>query len=77
MHAIGSRIERRRDQLRLSRRQLARMLDVESLCLYRWERTEVRPSLESAEKLARYLKVSLDWLVNGRESGYPRQRPFV
>lgn len=67
---IATRISSRRIALGLSRFELATLCRVNPLFVYRWERGRCTPNLASAVLLARALRVTLDWLVVGRQSRY-------
>jgi len=47
----------------MSQEELAQMLGTKGPAIGRYERDEMKPSIEAAAKMAQILDVSLDWLV--------------
>ncbi len=72
--STGSRIERTRDQLGLSHRQLADRVGVDRRTLETWERDESEPRGVQLLKLAGVLQVPMVWLLTGDEPDEPAAR---
>lgn len=66
MREFGPRLKRLREQRELSLAELARLLGIDYMQVYRYEKGLNLPSLETAIKLAQILQVSIDELVSGR-----------
>ena len=47
----------------MSQEELAKVLGTKGPAIGRYERDEMKPSIEAAAKMAQILNVSLDWLV--------------
>jgi transcriptional regulator with XRE-family HTH domain len=65
MPGIGRRIRLCRQRQGLSRFELGQLCGVDGHFIYRWEREVVVPRLDSVAKLARALRITIDWLVTG------------
>ena len=63
--AVGRETRRRRRPKRNTNRggELAKTLNTKGPVIGRYERDEMKPSIEAATKMAQLLDVSLDWLV--------------
>lgn len=61
--SFGSRLLQARKNKGMSQEELARMLGTKGPAIGRYERDEMKPSIEAAAKMAQILDVSLDWLV--------------
>lgn len=68
---FGARINRFRGYQKLSVAELARKLGIDYMQVSRYEKGKGFPSLDSAVRLARVLKVSLDQLVLGTDPPEP------
>ncbi len=66
--SFGSKIITRRKELKISQDQLAKTLSATPTTIGRYERDEVKPSIEVASKIAEALEVSLDFLVGRSEN---------
>ena len=64
---LGTRIRSRRERLGLTQRELAAMLGVTSQHVSAIEKDNRVPSLQSLEKIAQELGVTLDFLVSGKD----------
>ena len=60
---FGERLLKLRKQNNLSQNELAKKLSIHKNVLGKYERNEVRPSIEIASKIADTLQISLDYLV--------------
>lgn len=62
---IESRARQRREDMKLSQGELARLVGVSASFIGHIERAEKVPSLDTIARLSAALNVSLDWLVLG------------
>jgi transcriptional regulator with XRE-family HTH domain len=60
---FGERLQKARKERKVSQDELAKMLGVHAPIIGRYERGEVKPSIEVATKIADALGVSLDYLT--------------
>ena len=60
---FGDRMVQVRKEKRLSREELGKRIDTSGAIIGRYERNEMRPSIDVAMKIAEVLEVSLDYLV--------------
>ena len=60
---FGERIATRRKNLRLSRQHLAERVGTSAPVIGRYERDEISPSVETAQKIASALEVTVDYLL--------------
>ncbi|MFH1326469.1 MAG: helix-turn-helix transcriptional regulator [Candidatus Falkowbacteria bacterium] len=67
--SFGSRIIQARKEKNMSQEALAKKLSATPTTIGRYERDEVKPSIEVALKIANVLDVSLDYLTGNSE--YP------
>ena len=61
--SFGKRLTEVRKNKGLSQEDLAKHLGTKSPVIGRYERDEMKPSIDTANKLAEYLEVSLDYLI--------------
>jgi transcriptional regulator with XRE-family HTH domain len=61
--SFGKRLVEVRKRKNLSQEDVAKHLGTKSPVIGRYERDEMKPSIETATKLADFLEVSLDYLV--------------
>ena len=61
--SFGTRLLQARKMKGMSQGSLAKMLGTKGPAIGRYERDEMRPSVEVAAKMASILDTSLDWLV--------------
>lgn len=73
----GSRIKRKRNQMNLSRENLAEMLDVSSKNLERIESGRQATSVDALYRAASVLNTSLDYLLNGVETSPKLSHPEI
>lgn len=52
----------------LSRRQFCSLVNIPNSTISSWKQKNVLPSIEVVAKIAQFMNVSLDWLVNGDET---------
>ena len=65
--SFGKRLTEVRKDKKLSQDELAKKLDMQGAVIGRYERDEVKPSIEVAAKIAQALGVSLDYLVGNSD----------
>lgn len=63
MNDIAKRIQYRRNQLGLTREELAAEMDVDPKNIYRYEKSESKPPSETLALLAIALKTTPNWLL--------------
>lgn len=61
--SFGQRLTQARKKKSISQEELATQLNTKGPVIGRYERDEMRPSIDTATKMAQLLEVSLDWLV--------------
>ncbi|WP_126249189.1 helix-turn-helix domain-containing protein [Chitinophaga rhizosphaerae] len=62
---FGERIALQRKQLKLSQDDLAKNVGTSAPISGRYERGEIKPSIEMAKKIADELEVTVDYLIGG------------
>ncbi len=67
MKDFGPRLQHLREARNLSRIELAKLLDVENVQVYRYEKGENLPSAETIVKLSEILQVTTDELLKGSD----------
>lgn len=65
--SFGKRLLELRKAKKLSQDKLAKLLDVHGAVIGRYERDEVKPSIDMAKKIAEGLEISLDYLVGNTD----------
>ncbi len=60
---FGERLLSTRKKMKMSQEELAKKVGVHAPVIGRYERDEVKPSIETAFKIAKALEVSLDYLT--------------
>ena len=65
--SFGKRLQEARKQKGLSQEELANHLNTKAPVIGRYEREEMKPSIEVAAKLSELLEVSLDYLVGNTD----------
>lgn len=68
--SFGSRLLQARKKKDINQEELARQLGTKGPAIGRYERDEMKPSIEAATKMARILEVSLDWLVGNTDAEF-------
>jgi transcriptional regulator with XRE-family HTH domain len=61
--SFGNRLTEARKKKNISQEELAKMLKTKGPVIGRYERDEMKPSIEAAANMADILEVSLDYLV--------------
>jgi transcriptional regulator with XRE-family HTH domain len=64
---FGKRMNEVRKQKKLSQDELGKAVGIMSVMIGRYERDEVKPSVEVASKIAEALEVSLDYLAGNNK----------
>lgn len=62
---FGERIVYQRKQKKWSQDELAKKIGTSAPIIGRYERDEIKPSIEVAGKIAEELEVTIDYLING------------
>ena len=65
--SFGKRLFEARKRMGLSQEEVAKALNAKGPVIGRYERDEMKPSIETAAKLAQILEVSLDYLVGATD----------
>lgn len=65
---FGNNLATARKSKKLSQDELAKKVGTIAVTIGRYERGEIRPSIEVASKIADELEVSLDWLVGSTDT---------
>nr|WP_315193874.1 helix-turn-helix transcriptional regulator [uncultured Flavobacterium sp.] len=65
--SFGKRLAEVRKNKSLSQEDLAKHLGTKSPVIGRYERDEMKPSIDTANKLAEFLEVSLDYLTGNTD----------
>lgn len=65
---FGKRLVEVRKDKKFSQADLAKKVDVHGAVIGRYERDEVKPSIEMATRIAEALEISLDYLVGNTDS---------
>jgi len=65
--SFGQRLLEARKKKNLSQEEVAKMLGTKGPAIGRYERDEMKPSIEAAARMASLLEVSLDYLVGNTE----------
>ncbi len=66
--SFGKRLLEARKKKGISQEELAGKLNTKGPAIGRYERDEMKPSIEAASKMAKILEVSLDWLVGNTDA---------
>lgn len=66
--SFGKRLLEARKKKGISQEEMAAMLGTKGSAVGRYERDEMKPSIEAASKMAKILEVSLDWLVGNTDA---------
>lgn len=70
---LGARLARARRSRALTQAALALRVGVQSTQVSRWERGIDKPSFEHFGRVARELRVSMEWLATGQERAARRR----
>ena len=76
MEGFGRRLENLRDKAGYDKKDMSKILNFSKNVYGRYEREEVKPSLETAARLAIFFNVSLDYLVYGDGYGSDKYKSF-
>ena len=68
METVGDRIKSLRKKFRLSQQALADGADIHRGNISHYEKGDWSPNYETCEKIANFLNVSVDWLMDGENS---------
>ncbi|TAF83708.1 MAG: XRE family transcriptional regulator [Sphingobacteriales bacterium] len=66
--SFGKRLIQARKKKGISQEELATQLNTKGPVIGRYERDEMKPSIEAAANMAKILEVSLDWLVGNTDT---------
>jgi transcriptional regulator with XRE-family HTH domain len=66
--SFGKRLTQARKKKGISQEELAGQLNTKGPVIGRYERDEMKPSIEAATNMAKILEVSLDWLVGNTDA---------
>jgi ribosome-binding protein aMBF1 (putative translation factor) len=66
--SFGKRLTQARKKKAISQEELASQLNTKGPVIGRYERDEMKPSIDAAAKMANILEVSLDWLVGNTDA---------
>ena len=66
--SFGENVASERKKKRLSQEELAKMVGTIAVTIGRYERNEIKPSIDIASKIADALDVSLDYLVGNTDA---------
>lgn len=66
--SFGKRLTEARKKKKISQEELAKVLNTKGPVIGRYERDEMKPSIEAAAKMASMLGVSLDYLVGNTDN---------
>lgn len=64
---FGTNVAKARKQKGISQEQLAKAVGLIAVTIGRYERNEIKPSIDTAKKIADTLDVSLDYLTGGSD----------
>lgn len=74
--SFGKRITQARKEKNMSQEALAKALEATPVTIGRYERDEVKPSIEVAAKIAAVLEVSVDFLI-GNSDNYIKDKALL
>lgn len=66
--SFGKRLTQARKKKGISQEDLAAQFNTKGPVIGRYERDEMKPSIEAAANMAKSLEVSLDWLVGNTDT---------
>ena len=66
--SFGNRLLQTRKKKEISQEELAKHLGTKGPAIGRYERDEMKPSIETATKMAQVLEVPLNWLVGATDA---------
>ena len=66
--SFGKRLFEARKKKGISQEEVARLLQTKGPVIGRYERDEMKPSIQTAAKLAQIMEVSLDYLVGATDT---------
>jgi transcriptional regulator with XRE-family HTH domain len=66
--SFGKRLAQARKKKGISQEELAGQLNTKGPVIGRYERDEMKPSIDVATNMAKILEVSLDWLVGNTDA---------
>lgn len=67
---IGSRIKEYRENKKMTQKDIAEILEVESATISKYESGMLEPNIESLKRLAKIFEITVDELVNGRSEKF-------
>jgi transcriptional regulator with XRE-family HTH domain len=73
----GQNIRLFRKQKGMNQHELGAAMDVSAVSVSKWEREQTQPDIETLQKLAPTLGVTLEWLVSGQGEAPPAELRVV
>jgi len=73
MKHFGDRLRMIREQYKMTQQDFAYLLKTTSQTIYNWEQNKNKPSIDMAVKISDLTRVSLDWLLTGKEHPYDKE----
>lgn len=73
---IVNRIDTKRKEMKLSRKEIAEKCNFSLQAFTNWSARGTVPAADTAIYIARYLNVSVEWLILGEESQAPQLTPW-
>ncbi|QAY37538.1 helix-turn-helix transcriptional regulator (plasmid) [Photobacterium damselae subsp. damselae] len=67
MDTVGDRLRIQREKLKLSKKDLAKILKVTPMAITQWENNKTEPKGSNLRAVAELFEVSLDWLLLGKD----------
>ena len=74
-HMLGKRIKKARLTAGFGQAELARLIGIQPITLWKIENSRVDPGLKTLERIATALRVTIDSLVHGTRSAPPSESP--
>lgn len=75
--SFGSRLLQSRKEKNMSQEELAKALNATPTTIGRYERDEVKPSIEVAAKISQVLEVSLDYLTGNTDANPLKNKSMI
>jgi transcriptional regulator with XRE-family HTH domain len=75
MKQLGARIKAIRDREDLTQEAFGRLIGVQGAAISKYEKGDIDPGTDGLANIAEIGKVTVDWLITGKESGSPTKPP--